>query len=44
MAKLGGWKGYATERKPGITTLWIGLEKFFDTFNGFMIGKDVSTR
>jgi len=44
MARLGGWKGYATERKPGITTLWIGLEKFFDTFNGYMIGKDVSTR
>jgi hypothetical protein len=44
MARLGGWKGYATERRPGITTLWIGLEKFFDTFNGYMIGKDVSTR
>ena len=44
MARLGGWKGYASERKPGITTLWIGLEKFYDTFNGYMIGKDVSTR
>lgn len=43
IARLGGWKGYATERKPGITTLWIGLEKFHDTFNGYMIGKDVST-
>ena len=37
IARLGGWKGYASERKPGITTLWIGLEKFHDTFNGFMI-------
>lgn len=44
MARLGGWKGYAKERKPGITTLWIGLEKFYDTYNGYMIGKDVSTR
>jgi len=44
IARLGGWKGYASERKPGITTLWIGLEKFYDRFNGFMIAKDVYTR
>jgi hypothetical protein len=44
IARLGGWKGYATERKPGITTLWIGLEKFFDIYNGYMLLKDVSTR
>jgi hypothetical protein len=44
IARLGGWKGYATERRPGITTLWIGLEKFFDTYNGYMLFKDVSTR
>ncbi|HTE11588.1 MAG TPA: IS4 family transposase [Chitinophagaceae bacterium] len=44
IARLGGWKGYASERKPGITTLWIGLEKFYDTYNGWMMGKDVSTR
>lgn len=28
IARLGGWKGYASERPPGITTLWIGLQKF----------------
>jgi Transposase DNA-binding/Transposase DDE domain len=44
IARLGGWKGYASERKPGITTLWIGLEKFYDTYNGWMLAKDVSTR
>ncbi len=44
IARLGGWKGYASERKPGITTLWIGLEKFYDTYNGWMMAKDVSTR
>lgn len=44
IARLGGWKGYATERKPGITTLWIGLEKFYYIFNGWMLEKDVSTR
>ncbi|MFC5981254.1 IS4 family transposase, partial [Flavobacterium salmonis] len=25
IARLGGWKGYTSERKPGITTLWIGI-------------------
>jgi hypothetical protein len=44
IARLGGWKGYSSERKPGITTLWTGLEKFYDTFNGYMLLKDVSTR
>ncbi len=44
IARLGGWKGYASERKPGITTLWVGLEKFYDTLNGYMLLKDVSTR
>ncbi len=44
IARMGGWKGYASERKPGMTTLWIGVEKFYDTFNGFMIAKDVYTR
>lgn len=34
IARLGGWKGYASERPPGITTLWIGLRKFYDTFSG----------
>ena len=44
IARLGGWKGYASERKPGITTLWIGLKKFYDVFDGFIIAKDVYTR
>jgi len=43
IARLGGWKGYASERKPGITTLWIGLEKFYNVFNGWMLAQDVST-
>lgn len=44
IARLGGWKGYATERNPGITTLWIGIEKFYDRYNGWMKANDVSTR
>jgi hypothetical protein len=44
IARLGGWKGYASERKPGTTTLWIGLEKFYDIYNGWQLVADVSTR
>jgi hypothetical protein len=44
IARLGGWKGYASERKPGITTLWIGLEKFYNIFDGWMLAIDVSSR
>ena len=28
IARLGGWKGYLKQRKPGITTFWMGLQKF----------------
>lgn len=44
IARLGGWKGYRSERKPGITTFWIGLKKFDDVFNGFKLFKDMSKR
>lgn len=44
IARLGGWKGYATQRKPGLTTLWIGLEKFYNIYQGWTIAKDVYTR
>lgn len=44
IARLGGWKGYKTERSPGITTLWIGLRRFYDIFEGWSLMKDVYTR
>jgi hypothetical protein len=28
IARLGGWKGYASESKPGIKTMTIGLKRF----------------
>jgi hypothetical protein len=28
ITRLGGWKGYESKRKPGITTLWIGIKNF----------------
>lgn len=44
IARMGGWKGYTKERKPGITTLWIGLKSFKTLFEGWELHKDVSTR
>lgn len=44
IARLGGWKGYQSERKPGITTFWMGLKKFSDIFEGFKLFKNVSKR
>ena len=44
IARLGGWKGYASERPPGITTLWIGLRRFCDIYKGWLLSEDVSTR
>ena len=42
IARLGGWKGYSSERKPGITTFWLGLKKFSYTFQGWNLLKNVS--
>jgi hypothetical protein len=44
IARLGGWKGYATERKPGITTMWIGIQKFTSIMQGWKLFEDVSRR
>jgi len=44
IARMGGWKGYIKQRKPGITTLWIGLQKFDILMQGWELHKDVSTR
>ena len=44
IARLGGWKGYLSERRPGITTFWIGLKKFDAFFNGFQLFNDLSRR
>ena len=39
IARLGGWKGYTSERKSGITTLWIGIEKFYNIYIGWQHAK-----
>lgn len=44
IARMGGWKGYSSERKPGITTLWNGLKSFKTLYEGWELYRDVSTR
>jgi len=44
IARMGGWKGYESNRHPGITTLWIGLKYFKAAFEGWMLMRNVSTR
>lgn len=44
IARLGGWKGYESNRHPGITTLWIGLKRFKDIMQAYNTFKDVSKR
>lgn len=40
VARLGGWKGYNSQRPPGVITLHIGLKKFDHIYLGFSL-KDV---
>lgn len=44
IARIGGWKGYKSQRPPGMTTLFNGLRKFYDVFIGWSLEKDVGTR
>jgi Transposase DNA-binding/Transposase DDE domain len=44
IARIGGWKGYSSQRPPGMTTLFKGLEKFYLTYDGWSLQKDVGTR
>ena len=44
IARLAGWKGYASQRKPGATTLIKGLQKFYNYYEGASLNRDVGTR
>ena len=44
IARLGGWKGYLKQRKPGVTTFWLGLQKFSAIMQGWVLFRDVSRR
>lgn len=42
VARLGGWKGYASQRPAGVITLHDGMEKFKTIFTGWNLNKNSS--
>jgi len=44
IARLGGWKGYASQRPPGVITLRMGVQRFHAIYEGWRIAKDVYKR
>jgi hypothetical protein len=44
IARLGGWKGFASQRPPGVIILRMGLQRFHAIYEGWRIAKDVYKR
>ena len=40
IARLGGWKGYASQRRPGPIVLHRGFIKFYQMYEGWMMAKN----
>lgn len=41
IARLGGWKGYASERTPGPITMYDGQQEFASLYRGWRLARDV---
>lgn len=41
IARLGDWKGYKTQRPPGVITLQKGLVKFYHMFEGWAMAQEI---
>jgi Transposase DDE domain len=37
IARLGGWKGYVSERPAGTKTMSLGLRRFYDLYQGWVL-------
>jgi hypothetical protein len=44
VGRLGGWKGYQSQRPPGVITLHEGLTRFHDIFQGWLLARNVYKR
>jgi hypothetical protein len=42
IARMGGWKGYTSQRKPGPIVLQKGLAKFYNVYEGWLLFQDYS--
>lgn len=40
IARMGGWKGYTSQRKPGPIVLQKGLAKFYNVYEGWLLYQD----
>lgn len=40
IARMGGWKGYTSQRKPGPIVLQKGLAKFYNVYEGWLLFQD----
>ena len=40
IARLGGWKGQSSQRKPGPIVLQKGLAKFYNVYEGWKLYQD----
>jgi hypothetical protein len=43
IARLGGWKGYASKKPPGPITMHHGLQWFRSLYHGFRIARKMQT-
>ena len=39
IARMGGWKGYASQRPPGVLTLKWGIDRFYEVYFGWQLAK-----
>lgn len=37
LSRLGGWKGYESQSKPGLSTIINGLDKFYTVYHGWKL-------
>lgn len=42
IARLAGWSGYQSQRPPGPTDFFTGLQRFYDQYQGYLISKEIS--
>lgn len=40
IARLGGWKGYQSQAKAGVITMFQGLKRFDDLFHGWLLASE----